>query len=475
MKIFRQAMIILGWIVIILLSLIYGTISCVYLHLFYQSGDNNVVYIPALPILFTVLVIGVCVLVTLGCRKTRWDNWRAGVLVLFTLPLIWLAIDAPPVENDYTRADIAPPSKESEKSYDVFMTYRKGEGPYFSIDAPHVTGLEAITNALPYAEEIEKAWNDISTGRDYIEKLDTFDQIVDLIPSIPLDYETPTIEFITLRTIAQIYWAYAALKTEEGKPEEGARYLVQLHSVCRKALPNCATLLSKMIWTAIAGGNIQTAYHIANRPNCTLETWKILKNGFKPLTKEDMSLRRPLIAEYLLAKNVCESYLTVTNLFDVFTGTTTELQKPSQRFLKNTFSRIILLFCFNRNRTIRDFKIYHDPIIAGATKYPPDISSTTNMPYTQRLQLRNPAGQLLVSIARPPFWFRSTKAAFDKKVLSDLLAIYLSERLGDKIELTDPYTGKPYIIDEKTGIAISAGPDGISDTEDDIKLGYFPP
>ena len=56
------------------------------------------------------------------------------------------------------------------------------------------------------------------------------------------------------------------------------------------------------------------------------------------------------------------------------------------------------------------------------------------------------------------------------KVKSDLLAIFLNERTGTKHEIKDHYSGSEYL---KTGLQYiykSAGPDGLPETKDDIKL-----
>ena len=460
MKIFRYALIVVLWMTIILLAVIYGFLILAYLNLIVQLwhiGHPS----PLLIIELIVLAVCLCVLVAHVCRRKRWypkQLWHWGALVLLlALPLIVLAIDASPVIDDYSRADIAPPSKKAEESYDVFMTYRRGKEPDFKINAPHVLNLETITNALPYAEEIEKAWKDISVGRKYIEKLDSFEQIVDLIPRIKLDFETPMINFMSNRIFAYVYCAYVVLKAEEGKPEEGVRNLVQLHSVCRKALPNCVLLVPKMIWVAIARGNIETAYLIATKQNCTPETLEILKTGFDPLTHEDVSIRRPMIAEYLCVR---EFYLTVG-------------KKPlPQSFLKKTALIFSPIF-FNRNRTIRELKKRYDLIIAGASKCPPDIPNTIDELYNNTPRLRNPWGQMMYMAALPSF-SKAAEMSSKIKVLSDLLAITLSSRSGQEINLPDFYTGKAYIIDEKTGAAMSAGPDGLLGTEDDIKLGDWP-
>ena len=85
---------------------------------------------------------------------------------------------------------------------------------------------------------------------------------------------------------------------------------------------------------------------------------------------------------------------------------------------------------------------------------------------------KNMVGQLL-AVAIPTS-SKTSENAWKMKVLSALLAVELHRRLGEKLVLTDAYTGKPYFVDEATGVASSVGPDGKPGTADDIKLGDWP-
>ncbi len=56
------------------------------------------------------------------------------------------------------------------------------------------------------------------------------------------------------------------------------------------------------------------------------------------------------------------------------------------------------------------------------------------------------------------------------KVKSDLLALYLNERLGESIELKDYLTGDEYHKTDEGDEFISLGPDGKFGSSDDIRL-----
>ncbi len=55
------------------------------------------------------------------------------------------------------------------------------------------------------------------------------------------------------------------------------------------------------------------------------------------------------------------------------------------------------------------------------------------------------------------------------RVRSELLAVYLADRLGETLILNDPWTGKPYGRAEQ-GVPFSVGMDGKTGTPDDISL-----
>ena len=69
-----------------------------------------------------------------------------------------------------------------------------------------------------------------------------------------------------------------------------------------------------------------------------------------------------------------------------------------------------------------------------------------------------------------PGCFLYVRAGYAATIQSELLAVYLADRLGEPLVLNDPFTGKPYGRTEK-GVPFCVGWDGKAGTEDDIVLG----
>lgn len=70
-----------------------------------------------------------------------------------------------------------------------------------------------------------------------------------------------------------------------------------------------------------------------------------------------------------------------------------------------------------------------------------------------------------------PSFSRCFDTAVKTKVLSDLLAIEIGNRLNQPVVLNDYYSNGPYGRDKRTGRAFSVGPDKKPNTDDDVVLG----
>lgn len=87
-----------------------------------------------------------------------------------------------------------------------------------------------------------------------------------------------------------------------------------------------------------------------------------------------------------------------------------------------------------------------------------------------KVTIRNLGGWRLISFATPSFQ-RCSETAVKTKVLSDLLAIEIGDRLNQPVVLNDYYSDGPYGRDKRTGRFFSVGPDKKPNTDDDIVLG----
>ncbi|MEI6809533.1 MAG: hypothetical protein WCN95_12505 [bacterium] len=492
----RVAVSAVSWILAILMSVIYGALITVYIGLRFQClqlgffsypGSQFSQYLPLIGPAFTVVAIGAWILLALVFRRRKRDVnglRRLACLVVLAIPLVYLAIDEPTSKPIYTRADIPPPAKDMEASYKTLMAFRRDGGLELKVDLPYASTNYGYpqgcpSNVLERADAIEKAWLDVGKGWEVIERLDSFAAIADLLPETPLDEKIPVLGFLHLRNTARACWRYSILKTEQGKTDEGVRALCRLHSVTRKAQPYSTTLVSKMIWIAIAKGNMQTAYHIADSSKCTPATLMMLSKSFPPLSAGDTSMRRPFIAECLWGKTMLRKFHSRDpGYFTAFVSCSSQeeaLNPLANRPHLRVASYVIGPFLLNLNGTIRELEETWHSVLRGVSSEPPTFGPSAD---SAEARLRNPNFKNMVGKMLPvvviPSLSKCSENAWKAKVLSDLLAVELHRRLGEKLLLTDAYTGKPYFVDEATGIPSSVGPDGKPGTADDINLGEWP-
>ncbi len=468
----------IGWTLAVAIFSIYASIVTVCLTYLFAEHD---LFFKLLPLVWLLLVFpGISISFALAriCKRKGLDKnglLRGMLLLLIALPLIYLAYDSQPIENDYTLADIGLPEDATAETYELLTRYQLDRSTVYWRDIPSVNDLLTTTNALLFSEPIERSWKAIEAGREYVANLDRFEHIIDMDPSQIATIDSPRLNLVSLRTLTHIYCSYARLKTEQGDPEEAVRQLTQLYSVSCKALRHASTLVNKMFWIGMINQDIDVAHSIANHKNCSPNTLALLKEGFVPFSNEGVSLSRTFIAEYLFLKNVCNNHLTGSNAYN---SISMNYEIPDS-FSRSVFSNIAFPFLFNKNRSGKLLKEYYGESIAGLQLIPPNTSASSEKNdqlwidvYKDFLSfnLKNIAGKMFVYIAIPSV-DKSAKRAWQTKVKSELLAISINKRLGQSVEFIDAYTGEPYLIDPITGESFSAGPDNIAETEDDITLG----
>ncbi|MDD4870056.1 MAG: hypothetical protein PHR77_05800 [Kiritimatiellae bacterium] len=434
-----------------------------------ESGRWFGVFFP----FFTLIAISLVTSVHAALRKYDTRGFARGaimaILVILFVPFLH---DAPPVPRDEIPADFIPSWPGAKESQDVMLTFYRGGPKILNVNARN-TGGQDVSNITVYASEVEKAWEDVAEGRKVIEKLDTFDRIADLTDPAFLDVRNGItnqafMNYLSYRNIAHTTWSYAQLLTERGKSEEAAKELVRLYSVSSKAMPNMLILIDKMVWVAICGGTVQRAYRIASHPSCSREALKILKDGFVPMSNEAVSLRNTILGEFLgishyfydaIRKGKMDSLMTMAG------GT------PARRSnLRNVVNRSLIFLTCRPNQTIRDYKKFADLAVAGVEKMPPEQTAANQYlgSYLRTPGFKNTAGRLLLAIAIPDYT-KAMNTALGNKIRSELLAMYLSQKLGENLVLNDPYTGKPYRVDAN-GMSWSVGPDRKAGTADDVLL-----
>lgn len=394
--------------------------------------------------------------------RSRIQPWVHPVLlILATVPLIYLAADSRPTERLYSWSDLRPPPAKAEESYELLMTYRKGAGGK-EVDIGTFDLSKALTNATPYADEIEAAFQKIDEARAWMRELAQYEGIADLTT----DHDSPVVSFLALRKLSHAHWAYAQLNLERGEFDRTAQILSEHHAFSRRALPYARSLVSKMVWTAVVKGGIEAAYCVARNPACSKSALRALLTAFAPIPREDTSLRDVCIAELLIIRQYFEEHATLA-LMPHFRG--------DKHRLRSRALGILSPLLLNRNRTILDLQAYWMPVIAAAAKHPNSLLGEVQkkqhrMLFHNMTAVKNLLGTTFVLTTYPSL-VRPERLMIKTKIKSDLLYLEIQTRLGEPTDgLDDPCTGSPYMLDESTGLFFSPGLDGVPDTDDDITL-----
>jgi hypothetical protein len=462
---FRLLIVIVGWSAAVVVSVVDGLILGSYTYFLIGRGEVSITWEWWLTWgSAAVAFLSLFMLVAALCRKHGWDRQgygRGGGLVVLALMSVFLLADAPPLESDYTEKDVLPVSRDAAASCDALLTFRKGGEKSIRLNIKNAA--RAFTNAVSCAGEIEKAWEEAAEGRTVLDKLAAYDLVGDLKEGAPIAIDRPMVSFVSYRNMALIYRAHAQLRLEQGQSEEAARELVQLYTVARKGIPHASGLIAKMTWDTMARIAIGGATSMARHPRCSQAALGMLREGFRPLSMEDISLRKVFISEYLAWRN---ALLSSPCFLDALRGQ----EENSADFVTRMETYIVFQVIGRRNRTWRDQRHALDLQLAGAARAVPDLREADEFldDYRQHPQLRNVGGWLFVRWSSTSY-SSAVRSVLETKVRSDLLAMVLRKRLGESPDLVDAFTGKAYTWDDK-GLPFSVGRDGLAGTKDDIRL-----
>ncbi len=423
----------LAWTIAFLLCLAYSAIAVGFV-----VFDFRVIYPlaaierPVYAVLFagvavvlSCLLFWLCRFLTRRMARRGWSP-RSGLLAcaLMALPLsgtvAYLALDMPPIEEDHTLADIPASGEDAQASYALAMTYAKGEGDRRIQPGIAQLDQEAIfTNALAFADMIEGDWRAVAEAREVIKRLDSYDAVADL--TSPRE-DTPVMSFVAYRNLTRVYRAYAALRVAQGRPEEAARHLAQLHSVVRKMMPYSRILMHKMLSADMARQNIVAAHRLfTSGTNVTPEALAILRPAFAPLSDQDVSLHRALIGEYLSIKST-------------FSGARTRLAASVDPYAKSSAARFVagLLVSpvfLNRNRTLHDASHLYRGMIEMADQGR-SLEGPLNQYWGQR-HIRNAMGHDILWTLTPSY-DHAANVLRQLQAASDTLAMEIRDRLGGR-------------------------------------------
>jgi len=395
------------------------------------------------------------------------------ILFMFVFYLLW-RIDAPPIPNDYTVADLRSAPPEYAESFEVLKKLLGEETDSSGVSAIEITKSDSrmiaevkgiiktgtiseISKALDYfAEEIKQIWADNKVARDVIRRLNEFPEIADLT--------SPSIDFkiMQLQDLAQLpylYEVYSHLQIEQDDIHAVTVQLIELDSVFRKLSLNARPLIGKWICNACMTADMVTANSIANNARASQESVEMLAGHFTPLTKEQLSLRNSVLFEYLINRNIGQGKVGKIPLLK---------RNSTLRLYRNVCDDWI-----NTMEGVEDPNIVKFPVWPSIYQRMGPVSFQGSKSLPLLYICYNPVGAILMRmrfVAHESFLKR--KAAI--QIHDDLLQIVLNKRLGEEVNLKACAFSDEYIIDVENKKIFSPGPDGKADTKDDIMLRIHP-
>lgn len=449
----------------------------------------------------------------------------AGIIISLLLMsglYLW-SLDAPPIPNDYTIADLRSAPPDCAQSYDILLTLadanasagqanetaaneadelialldtvepnkihevlkarieeaRKNEpdAPAIGLSGRDITVIyqvDAVIEEGDYpkitefltanANDIMHAWENAKKGRDIINELNEFAEIADLTRPV-LEAEADFLPNLT--RLSYLYRIYAHLQCEKGNSEDAVRQLIELDSVFRKLSPNARSLVAKLVCFGGVNMRLTTANFIVNNPNTSRESLELLAEHFVPLAEEQLSLRNAFISEYLMFRDTLD----------------TEFRKVGNRstptLKRNSSFRVYRNHCNQALEYAQEASTDKGPpYCVWPDIYPgfmPQVSLTGKLTPWECWQYKyyNPIGSIFLSILASPLE-GIVDLRTNVKVQDDLFQIVLNKRLGNEVSLKARAYSDEYIIDIEKKKILSPGPDAQPDTDDDIKLPINP-
>jgi len=400
------------------------------------------------------------------------------IIFMVIFYLFW-RIDAPPIPNDYTIADLRSAPAQYTESFEVFKTLIDEQHNLSGFPTVELTESDRkmiaeirgviqtgttseINKTLDYyGEEIKQIWADNETARDVIRRLNEFPEIADLTePSI--DFKLMQRQYLI--ELVHLYEVYVNLQTKQDDIHAVTIQLIELDSVFRKLSINTRPMIGNWICNICMIADIFTANSIANNAHASQESIEMLAEHFTPLTKEQLSLRNGVLFEYLLMKNI---------LSDVsgrkIVGKTPLLKRNSTlRFCRNNCDdRINILEDIKDSTNVR-FSIW-----PSIYPYMGLVSLQARKPLPLLYFCYNPVGSLFVR-KRPYTYENLLRRKTAAKIQNDLLQIVLNKRLGKDVSLKASAYSDEYIVDVENKKIFSPGPDAKVETKDDIMLRINP-
>lgn len=412
---------------------------------------------------------------------------KAGIitslLLMIALFLLW-RVDAPPIPDDYSMADLRSAPVEYEESYHILVKllnlfkddYRLKDAnePLLTREDRTIfdkiirtsekgTDTELADLLNENADTINMAWDKTQKARDIIHRLNEFPEIADLT-----SYKKypKSLKLSCLYGLTNLYYVYSMFQHTQNSIDNLTNELIALDSILKKMCPNIRNIGSKLECYGSMDNNIIIANNIANKPETSLKTIELFEQHFMPMKEHDLLLKNCFIFEYIYMKNILQD---VYNKGSWAVKLTLKLNS-SLRLYRNHCNEFIRLLEENDNPKSQTLKVcpsfYHfrEPVISQANGYLPLIYRIYNSTGSEALQI----------ISLKDAFTHTLKLENQLRRHNELIQIVLSKRLGKDLDLSTLAYGDEYIIDIENKKIFSPGPDGIKDTKDDITLPINP-
>jgi hypothetical protein len=402
------------------------------------------------------------------------------ISIVFMGVFFWLwSRDAPPIPNDYTVADLRSAPAECAESFEILKIlidedFSATDAPAIGLSHDDIDTIAEIRDVIEKgtpteiaqilnrnSKDVETAWASSKKARDIIHRLNEFPEIADLSePKVG----SRTMRWHNLIELAHLYQVYSHLQKEQNDVRDFSIELIELDSVFRKLSVNVRVFIERLICHQCLIIDVKTVNTIINNPITSRDTVDLLTKYFKPVTKEELSLRNGVLFDYLFVKNI---------VHDVSRRSSTK---------KNPLFKI--------NSTLRVYKNSHYNWL-DAKEQKKHISATklsawpTYYPFKEPDLFRNRGSLSLIYRGYNPlgsrclrmfgFYYKKyPRKCFILQIYDDLFQIVLNKRLGKEVSLKARAYSDEYIVDTENKKIFSPGPDGKAGTKDDIKLQINP-
>ncbi len=423
-------------------------------------------------------------------KDWRWNIASIISLLIISAFFILFSLDAPAIQNDYNVADLRSAPEDCNPSYDILMSiaeesqeqsyHEKNGAPLIGLTAEDVNSIEMlrgkIKNAdraeiikllLDHQEQILTAWKNAQKGRDVIKKLDSFEEIADFELATSFSADQGRLSYSSnIRYLLHLFSKHVRLQTVQGNIDQAIDELVILNSVVRKLGVNTRAMINKLVFIAANSVCIKSANFIANNSKTTPPQLERLVEEFPSFSKEQLSLRNALLFEYMMYRET----LNDPKEFKV-EGHWVVKRNSASRLMRNYMIKQIKLIGDVNEQDKQKSELSVWPVILPSTCNV-GIGENEEIPFVYRM-LYNPIGAMTTFILLPATE-RICEIHTKLKIRQDMLQIVLNKRLGRDYSLKARDYGDEYIVDVANKKIFSPGPDGIENTDDDIKLNIAP-